>query len=159
MSDSVLPPHAVLADRYVVECEIGRGGMATVYQARDLKHDRVVALKLLHPALSGSIGAERFLREIKLTSRLQHPHIVPLHDSGDSEYGLYYVMSYIDGESLRARIARETRLPLADAVRIAAEVFPACQLIPPLSPVDRVGNPPDGRVIAASRRPYAKLLL
>ena len=114
-----------LTDRYRIEREIGAGGMATVYLAQDLRHDRRVALKLLRPELSAVIGAERFLAEIKLTANLQHPHILPLFDSGAADGFLFYVMPYVEGESLRSRLTREKQLPVADAVRIATEVASA----------------------------------
>src|SRR5687767_12512040 len=114
-----------LTDRYRIEREIGAGGMATVYLAQDLRHDRRVALKLLRPELSAVIGAERFLAEIKLTANLQHPHILPLFDSGAADGFLFYVMPYVEGESLRSRLTREKQLPVADAVRIASEVASA----------------------------------
>jgi tRNA A-37 threonylcarbamoyl transferase component Bud32 len=114
-----------LADRYRIEREIGAGGMATVYLAQDLRHDRKVALKLMRPELSAVIGAERFLAEIKLTANLQHPHILPLFDSGEAEGCLFYVMPFVEGESLRERLTREKQLPVADAVRIATEVASA----------------------------------
>jgi eukaryotic-like serine/threonine-protein kinase len=114
-----------LADRYRIEGEIGAGGMATVYLAQDLRHDRKVALKLLRPELSAVIGAERFLAEIKLTANLQHPHILPLFDSGEADGFLFYVMPFVEGESLRSRLNREKQLPMADAVRIATEVASA----------------------------------
>ena len=116
---------ASLADRYRIEGEIGAGGMATVYLAQDLRHDRKVALKLLRPELSAVIGAERFLAEIKLTANLQHPHILPLFDSGEADGFLFYVMPFVEGESLRNRLNREKQLPVADAVRIATEVASA----------------------------------
>ena len=90
-----------LRDRYLLEKELGRGGMATVYLARDLRHRRPVAVKVLHPELSAVLGSERFLKEIELTANLQHPHILPLFDSGDAQGLLYYVMPYVAGESLR----------------------------------------------------------
>src|SRR5512145_1540811 len=111
-----------LADRYRIDREIGAGGMATVYLAQDLRHDRKVALKLLRPELSAVIGAERFLAEIKLTANLQHPHILPLFDSGEADGCLFYVMPLIEGESLRERLTREKQLPVPEAVRIATEV-------------------------------------
>src|SRR5512142_2014304 len=95
-----------LADRYRVERELGAGGMATVYLARDPKHDRDVAIKVLHPELGAALGAERFLSEIKTTAKLQHPHILPLLDSGEAGGLLYYVMPYVAGETLRARLER-----------------------------------------------------
>jgi DNA-binding SARP family transcriptional activator/tRNA A-37 threonylcarbamoyl transferase component Bud32 len=108
-----------------VERELGRGGMSTVYLARDAKHDRHVALKILHPELAVSVGAERFLREIQITAQLAHPHILPLIDSGACDGLLYFVTPYVAGESLRGRLRREARLPLADALRIATEVTEA----------------------------------
>jgi TolB-like protein/tRNA A-37 threonylcarbamoyl transferase component Bud32/Tfp pilus assembly protein PilF len=118
------PPQLVdaLRDRYVLERELGRGGMATVYLARDLRHKRRVALKVLQPDLSYSLGADRFLREIETVASLTHPHVLPLHDSGEAAGLLYYVMPYVDGESLRGRLARERQLPVEDALRIAREV-------------------------------------
>jgi serine/threonine-protein kinase len=116
-----------LAGRYAVERELGRGGMAIVFLARDLRHDRLVALKVLRPELSPSLGAERFLREIRLAAALQHPHILPLFDSAEAEGLLYYVMPYVEGESLRSRLDRERQLPVDDAVKIAREVADALQ--------------------------------
>jgi eukaryotic-like serine/threonine-protein kinase len=114
-----------LGDRYRIEREIGSGGMATVYLAGDVRHDRRVALKVLRPELAAVIGAERFLAEIRTTAKLQHPHILPLFDSGEAERLLYYVMPFVEGESLRSRLDRETQLPVEDAVRIAGEVAAA----------------------------------
>src|SRR5678816_2750353 len=105
-----------LTNAYSIDRELGRGGMATVYLAQDVKHDRVVALKVLHPELAASLGPDRFLREIKLAARLNHPHILPLFDSGDAEGFLYYVMPYVEGESLRERLDREQQLPVEEAV-------------------------------------------
>jgi serine/threonine-protein kinase len=122
MMEAVERVGAVLADRYVVERELGRGGMATVYLARDLKHGRFVAIKVLRPNLAESIGPGRFLREIRIASRLTHPNILPVHDSGNVEGNLFYVMPYVAGESLRDRISRAGRLPLEDAITIAREV-------------------------------------
>ncbi len=113
---------AALADRYRIERELGHGGMATVYLALDLRHDRHVAVKVLRPELAAVIGAERFLAEIKTTAALQHPHILPLFDSGEVAGQLFYVMPLIEGESLRDRLVREKQLPITDAVRIATEV-------------------------------------
>ena len=113
---------SALADRYRIERELGAGGMATVYLAQDLKHDRKVAVKVLRPELAAVIGAERFLSEIKTTANLQHPHILPLFDSGAADSFLFYVMPFIEGESLRDRLNREKQLPINDAVRIATEV-------------------------------------
>ncbi len=116
---------AALADRYRVLRELGVGGMATVYLAHDLKHDRDVAIKVLHPDLGAAPGADRFLSEIKTTAKLQHPHILPLLDSGATDGLLYYVMPYVRGETLRARLDREQLLPIADAVRLAREIASA----------------------------------
>ena len=111
-----------LADRYAIEREIGAGGMATVYLAEDLKHERQVAVKVLRPELAAALGPERFLREIKVTAKLAHPHILPLLDSGEAGGFLYYVMPYVEGESLRQRLEREKQLPIEDALKIAQEV-------------------------------------
>src|SRR6187397_695993 len=111
-----------LADRYRVERELGAGGMATVYLAEDLKHHRRVAIKVLRPELAAVIGADRFLREIETIAGLQHPHILGLIDSGEVNGTAYYVMPFVEGESLRDRLAREKQLPIGDAVRIATEV-------------------------------------
>lgn len=116
-----------LDGRYAIQRELGAGGMATVYLARDLKHDRPVALKVLRPELAAVIGAERFLTEIKTTANLQHPHILSLFDSGSADGQLFYVMPYVEGETLRARLQRETQLPVADAVRLATEVAGALE--------------------------------
>ena len=122
MSDQLERLKTVLADRYAIEHELGVGGMATVYLAEDLKHRRKVAIKLLHPELAAVIGAERFLREIEIAAGLTHPHILPLHDSGQADGLLYYVMPYVEGESLRDRLNRETQLSLEDTLQIAHEV-------------------------------------
>ncbi len=114
-----------LAERYALEREIGQGGMATVFLARDLRHERRVAIKVLHPELSAMLGPDRFLSEIKLTASLQHPHILPLFDSGVADGLLYYVMPFVEGETLRARLDRERQLPIADAVRLAREIADA----------------------------------
>ncbi len=114
--------NAALSGRYVVEREIGEGGMATVYLAEDVKHGRKVALKVLKPELAAVVGAERFLAEIKTTANLQHPHILPLHDSGEADSFLYYVMPYVEGESLREKLEREKQLPVGEAVQIAVAV-------------------------------------
>ncbi len=111
-----------LADRYTIDHELGAGGMATVYLAHDIRHHRQVAIKVLRPELAAVIGAERFLAEIKTTANLQHPHILPLHDSGEVDGTVFYVMPFVEGESLRDRLTREHQLPVADAVRIATEV-------------------------------------
>jgi serine/threonine-protein kinase len=114
-----------LAERYVIEREVGAGGMATVYLAHDVKHERKVALKVLRPELAAVIGAERFLAEIKVTANLQHPHILPLHDSGEADSFLYYVMPYVEGETLRDKILREKQLAVDEAVEIARSVAAA----------------------------------
>ena len=120
---------AALAGRYAIERELGRGGMATVYLAEDQKHGRKVAIKVLRPDLAASLGADRFLREIGIAARLAHPHIVPLIDSGNVDGLLYYVAPYVAGGSLRERLQRETRLTVADAVRIAQEVGPGLDYV------------------------------
>jgi len=127
MTDAVTRLSAALADRYVIERELGAGGMATVYLAHDVRHDRKVALKVLRPELSAILGAERFLHEIKTTANLQHPHILSLFDSGEADGLVYYVMPYVEGESLRDRLNREKQLPVDDAVRIAREVADALE--------------------------------
>src|SRR5512142_373363 len=114
-----------LSERYRIERELGRGGMATVYLAEDLKHDRKVALKVLKPELAAVLGAERFVQEIKTTAALQHPHILPLFDSGEADAQLYYVMPYIQGETLREKLNRETQLGVDESVRIATEIADA----------------------------------
>jgi eukaryotic-like serine/threonine-protein kinase len=114
-----------LRDRYAIERELGRGGMATVFLARDVKHEREVAIKVLHPDLSASVGAERFEREIRLAAKLQHPNILALYDSGSADGLLYYVMPFVKGESLRDRLEREHMLPVDDAVAIALQVADA----------------------------------
>ncbi len=127
MTDLLERLQDALTDRYRIERELGRGGMATVYLARDLRHRRNVALKVLHPELSAVLGSERFLKEIELTANLQHPHVLPLFDSGEVEGLLYYVMPFVDGETLRRRLEREQQLPVAEAVRITSEVADALQ--------------------------------
>ena len=126
-----------LRDRYTIEREIGAGGMATVYLAEDLKHKRKVAIKVLRPELGAVLGTDRFLREITVTANLNHPHILPLLDSGGAEEHpsdcptvrpsafLYYVMPYVEGESLRERLNRETQLPIEDALKITEHVAAA----------------------------------
>ncbi len=118
---------AALEGRYRIERELGHGGMATVYLAHDVRHDRKVALKVLRPELAAVIGAERFLAEIKTTANLQHPHILPLHDSGEADGTVFYVMPYVEGESLRDRLTRVKQLAVNDAVRIATEVADALE--------------------------------
>jgi len=131
MTDTLTILTSALAGRYQVERELGQGGMATVYLAQDLKHHRPVAVKVLRPELAQSLGADRFLREIEISAGLQHPHILPLYDSGDAGPGsgaapiLYYVMPYIDGESLRDRLTRQKQLPMEEALQITREVADA----------------------------------
>ena len=114
--------HETLAGRYVLKREIGRGGAATVYLAHDIRHERLVAIKILHHELSHALGAQRFLREIKLTASLQHPHILPIHDSGEAHDQLYYVMPYVEGDSMRQRLTSDNRLSVEETVRIGREV-------------------------------------
>jgi serine/threonine protein kinase len=117
-SDGQLAPDTVLGGRYILEREIGRGGMATVYAARDSRHDRSVAVKVLSRDLAGSIGPDRFLQEIRVAAKLTHPNIVSLHDSGDVDGVLYYVMPYLGGDTLRQIISRSGQLPVARALEI-----------------------------------------
>src|SRR4051812_18297747 len=114
-----------LEGRYTVDREVGRGGMATVYLARDLRHNRRVALKVLNPELGAVLGVERFLAEIEVTANLQHPNLLPLFDSGTADGLLFYVMPFVEGESLRARLGREQQLPVEEAVRIAVAIAAA----------------------------------
>ncbi len=125
ISDVLARLTSALADRYRIDRELGAGGMATVYLAHDIKHDRDVAIKVLHPDLGAALGGERFLTEIRTTARLQHPHILPLLDSGAADSLLYYVMPLVTGETLRARLEREQQLPIDNAVLIAREVADA----------------------------------
>jgi len=116
---------AALREQYAVDSEVGRGGMATVFLAEDLKHGRRVAIKVLSPELSSSIDSDRFKREIQIAARLSHPHILPVFDSGEANGLLYYVMPFVEGESLRGRLKRETQLPIEDAISITCEVADA----------------------------------
>ena len=116
------PIGTLIAERYGIERALGEGGMANVYVAHDLKHDRQVALKVLTPELAAALGAQRFLKEIQLTANLQHPHILPLFDSGNVDGALFYVMPLVKGESLRDRLSREKLLPVDETVRIIAQV-------------------------------------
>ena len=122
MPDLLHRLETVLAGRYAIERELGRGGTATVFLARDLRHRRLIALKVLRPEVAAVIGSERFLREIEIAAGLTHPHILPIHDSGDADGLLYFVMPYVPGESLRARLAREGQLPVEDALRICRDI-------------------------------------
>jgi len=125
MSDPVTRLNAALEGRYRIESELGEGGMATVYLADDIKHERKVALKVLKPELAAVVGAERFLAEIKTTANLQHPHILPLFDSGEADSFVFYVMPYVEGESLRDRLDREHQLPVDEAVKITTDLAEA----------------------------------
>jgi serine/threonine protein kinase/tetratricopeptide (TPR) repeat protein len=125
MPDLLERIRSALADRYAVESEIGRGGMAVVFLAEDLKHHRQVAIKVLHPELAAAVGPDRFLREIEAVAGLTHPHVVPLHDSGEADGLLFYVMPYVEEESLRHRLDRERQLPVDEAVRITRDVAEA----------------------------------
>ena len=121
-----MTPQPLLADalagRYDIDREIGAGGMATVYLARDVKHNRRVALKVLKPELGAVLGVDRFLAEIQVTANLQHPNLLPLFDSGEAQGLLFYVMPYVEGETLRGRLEREKQLPVDEAVRIAVAI-------------------------------------
>jgi tetratricopeptide (TPR) repeat protein len=127
MPNNLASLQAALADRYRIERELGRGGMATVYLAHDLRHDRPVALKVLRPELAATLGPDRFLHEIRIAAGLQHPHILPVFDSGDAAGQLWYTMPYVEGETLRQRLLREKQLPLDDARRIALQVLSALE--------------------------------
>lgn len=125
MADLLERLSSALADRYAVESEIGRGGMATVYLANDVRHERQVAVKVMHPELSATVGAERFLHEIRTVAGLNHPHILAVHDSGEADGLLYYVMPYVEGESLRQRLDQKRQLSIEETVRIGVEVADA----------------------------------
>ncbi|MFN0180976.1 MAG: protein kinase domain-containing protein [Gemmatimonadales bacterium] len=125
MSDPQARLATALADRYTIQRELGAGGMATVYLAQDLKHDRKVAVKVLRPDLAAALGPERFLREVKIAANLQHPHVLPLYDSGQVHGFLFYVMPFVDGVSLREKLVKEGELPIPDAVRILRDVADA----------------------------------
>jgi serine/threonine-protein kinase len=125
MTDQLDRLKAALADRYTIEREIGSGGMATVYLAQDLKHDREVAVKVLRPELSAVLGGERFLREIRIAAKLNHPHILALYDSGEAEGFLYYVMPHVAGESLRSKLNREKQLPIDETIALTQQVAAA----------------------------------
>ncbi len=154
MSDPVARLNAALEGRYKIERELGEGGMATVYLADDLKHERKVALKVLKPELAAVVGAERFLTEIKTTANLQHPHILALFDSGEADGFLFYVMPYVEGESLQEKLDREKQLPVDDAVRIATEIAEALDYAHGRGVIHRDIKPAnillqDGRVLVA----------
>ncbi len=125
VTDQLTLLRVALTGRYTVERELGRGGMATVYLAQDLKHHRPVAIKILRAELAAALGAERFLREIEIAARLQHPHILPLYDSGAADGHLFYVMPYVEGESLRDRLRRDKQLSVDEAIRITVEASSA----------------------------------
>ena len=125
MTERLKELKAALKGTYEIERELGHGGMATVYLANDVKHQREVAVKVLRPDLAAALGPDRFLREIRIAANLTHPHILPLHDSGEAEGFLYYVMPFIEGQTLRDRIDKEGELPVAEAVRIIREVTDA----------------------------------
>ncbi|HXH63478.1 MAG TPA: serine/threonine-protein kinase, partial [Gemmatimonadales bacterium] len=118
---------AALAGRYAIERQLGAGGMATVYLARDLKHDRGIALKVLRPEIAAAVGAERFLQEIRISAKLDHPHILTLIDSGSADGFVYYVLPYVRGESLRDKLDREKQLGIAEALAIANQVASALE--------------------------------
>ncbi len=127
MSEGMEALNADLEGRYRIQHELGSGGMATVYLAEDVRHQRKVAIKVLRPELAAAVGAERFLREITTTANLRHPHILPLYDSGEAGGSLYYVMPYVEGESLRQRLDRESQLPVEEALRLADEIADALE--------------------------------
>ena len=125
MTDPIARLNAALEGRYRVERQLGEGGMATVYLADDLRHERKVALKVLKPELAAVVGAERFLAEIKTTANLRHPHILPLFDSGEADGFLFYVMPYVEGDTLRDKIDKEKQLSVEEALRITEKVATA----------------------------------
>ena len=141
MSELLERLQRALSDQYRIQRELGRGGFATVFLATDLKHQREVALKVLHPELALAVGSARFLREIAMVAQFRHPHILPLYDSGDADGLLYFVMPYIEGESLRQRLEREHQLPLEDALRITREVADALDYAHKLGVVHRDVKP------------------
>jgi serine/threonine-protein kinase len=143
--------NAALTGRYAVEGKVGEGGMAAVYLAKDLRHNRNVALKVLKPELAAVVGAERFLTEIETTARLQHPNILPLFDSGEADGFLFYVMPYVEGESLAERLEREKQLPVDEAVRLAIEVAEALQTAHELGVIHRDIKP--ANILVSQGRP------
>src|SRR5260370_10341004 len=134
---------AALGDRYRIERVLGRGGMATVYVAEDLRHSRQVAIKVLRPEVAAAIGAERFLREIAIAARLTHPHVLPLIDSGQADGSLYYVMPYVRGETLRERLVREQRVPPQGALGNARGLGAGPRHAPPHGFVPPGAKPPE----------------
>lgn len=122
MPDTLDRLQAAITDRYALGRELGRGGMATVYLARDLKHDRLVAIKVLHADLAASLGPERFQREIRIAAQLQHPHILPVYDSGAGEGILWFTMPFVEGRTLRQRLRQDGPLPVAQAVSIVGDI-------------------------------------
>ena len=151
MSDPIVRLNAALEGRYLIRHQLGEGGMATVYLADDLKHERKVALKVLKPELAAVVGAERFLAEIKTTANLQHPHILPLFDSGEADSFLFYVMPYVEGETLRERLDRDKQLPVDEAVRIATAVAAALQQRTTAASSIATSSPPTSCCRTASR--------
>ena len=151
MSDPITRLNTALEGRYKIEREIGEGGMATVYLAEDLKHERKVALKVLKPEVAAVIGAERFLTEIKTTAHLQHPHILPLFDSGEADRLLFYVMPYVEGESLREKLDRERQLSVDEAVRLTTDVSEALQAAHEQGVIHRDIKP--ANILLSGRRP------
>ena len=154
MDDHLTALTAALVDRYTIERELGRGGMATVYLAEDLKHSRRVAIKVLRPELAATLAVDRFKREIEVAAKLVHPHILPVLDSGSTEELpsartpvrpsalLYYVMPFVEGESLREKLSRERELPISDAVRILRDVVDALAMAHSQVRYPRCGCPP-----------------
>ena len=122
MTDALDRLKSALADRYAIDHELGSGGMATVYLAEDLKHHRKVAIKVMHPELSAILGGDRFLREVSIAAKLNHPHILALYDSGEADSFLYYVMPHVEGESLRDKLNREKQLSVDEAIAITKQV-------------------------------------
>ena len=151
MSDPITRLNTALEGRYAIEREIGEGDMATVYRAEDLKHERKVALKVLKPEVAAVIGAERFLTEIKTTAHLQHPHILPLFDSGEADRLLFYVMPYVEGESLREKLDRERQLSVDEAVRLTTDVSEALQAAHEQGVIHRDIKP--ANILLSGRRP------
>ena len=127
MSDRIDRLNAALEGRYTIEQELGEGGMANVYLAQDERHDRKVAIKVLRPELAAVVGGERFISEIRTTANLQHPHILPLFDSGEADGLLWFAMPYVPGETLQDRLEREKQLPVPEAIAIATKIAAALQ--------------------------------